>query len=266
MLPNAYEFHWDLGHVIFLGVFYAVATTVLVGLMCAARSWWRDMRRRRAAAIEWEETFHDLPSERRHCRHEFDGTFDRRICEHGFDCATCQRHAELTAARSATGSVGPRGRLYHRGHTWVQPIPDGSLAVGLDDFARQCFGEPDNLVLPEPGDELVAGERAVVVERGGLQARIPAPVSGRVVALGPETVPWLYRVEPAGTPGEKENLLRGEEAEVWLLREKEWLQKTLNPAGGMPLMADGGEVVDDLPAAYPQADWDGIWGQVCLDS
>ena len=28
MLPTAYEFHWDLGHIFFLGIFYSVLTVV----------------------------------------------------------------------------------------------------------------------------------------------------------------------------------------------------------------------------------------------
>jgi hypothetical protein len=33
MWPSIFEFHWDAGHMIFLGVFYAVLTTMATALV-----------------------------------------------------------------------------------------------------------------------------------------------------------------------------------------------------------------------------------------
>jgi glycine cleavage system H lipoate-binding protein len=264
MFPSAYEFHWDLGHIVFLGIFYGVVITVCTGLGCAAFHWLQDLRRRRVSSIEWEETFHDLPAERRHCRHEFDGTFSHRICDHGFDCGTCARQRELTGAHPASAG-GQEDRLHHRGHTWIEPGPHGTVTVGLDDFSRGCFGRPDRVRLPACGQDLAAGERAVTLQRGSLMARLSAPVSGTVVAQGSFDEGWLYRLVPSGPGDEFQNLLHGAEAENWLLREREWLQHALSPAGTTPVLTDGGTITGDLVQAYPQADWDDIWGQVCLE-
>ena len=274
MLPTAYEFHWDIGHIVFLGVFYSVLTAVITVLAVASYRGLRDLGKRRAVAIEWEESFHDLPLERRHCRHEFDGTASCRICEHGFDCATCSQHPLFVAQKgdAVAEAVPPVGmglaadRLYHRGHTWVEPRPDGTLTVGLDEFAERCFGRPDHVLLPAVGSYLQAEERGVVLERGSLLARVASPVAGEVVAQGGSEAGWLYRVRPLDPEPPLENLLRGEETRVWMLRELEWLQRILSPAGEIPTLADGGAPVGDLVQAYPEADWDSIWGQVCLEA
>lgn len=273
MLPTAYEFHWDIGHVFFLGIFYCVVTAVFAGLGVAAYHWLKDLGRQRAVAIEWEEDFHDLPRERRHCRHEFDGTVANRICNHGFDCETCSQHSAFAAERGKTGiTAAPVGldvsddRLFHRGHTWVQPCSDGSMTVGMDEFAGRCFGQPDRMMLPAIGRFLRAGERSVAVERGSLRARVLAPVSGEVMAWGTLSDDWLYRIRPAETGGQLENLLQGDEARMWMLRELEWLQKLLSSPDGVQTLADGGTPVGDLVQAYPRADWDDIWGQVTLEA
>ena len=76
MLPHAYEFHWDPGHVVFLGIFYSVLTAMLSTLAIAAWRHRSDLARRRAEAIEWHGSFEDLPAARKRCRHEFDGGTD----------------------------------------------------------------------------------------------------------------------------------------------------------------------------------------------
>ncbi|MFN2369868.1 MAG: hypothetical protein ABR506_01800, partial [Candidatus Krumholzibacteriia bacterium] len=126
MIPTAYEFHWDLGHVVFLGIFYSVLAVAACTLVYALRRWREDVRRHGADLAAWPETFAELPPERRRCRHAYDGTAPDRICEHGFACATCGRHAEFAARAAGGEQAGPAvpaglnlhpGRLYHRAHT-----------------------------------------------------------------------------------------------------------------------------------------------------
>jgi len=147
----------------------------------------------------------------------------------------------------------------------VEPGPEGILTVGLDDFAERCFGPLDHAELPARGRVLQAGERSVVLKRGSLCARVSTPVAGKVVAQGDPEHGWLYRLRPTGPTPWFENLLRGSEALVWMVRELDWLQQNLNSAGETPTLADGGELVDNLVQSYPDADWDDIWRQVCLD-
>ncbi|MFO7609513.1 MAG: hypothetical protein R6X35_10000, partial [Candidatus Krumholzibacteriia bacterium] len=270
-----YEFHWDLGHVVFLGIFYSVLAVAACTLVYALHRWREDVRRHGADAAAWPETFAELPAERRRCRHAYDGAAPERICEHCFDCGTCAGHAEFAARAAGGEQAGPAvpaglnlhpGRLYHRAHTWVEPHEDGTVTVGLDGLAARCLGRPDRVRLPEPGRVLRAGERATVLERGDLCARVPSPVGGTVVARGDVGRGVLYTVEPDDDPAWRENLLAGTAARVWMLRELEWLQEVLTPAGQEPALADGGVPVGDLVQACPDADWDDLWARVWLEA
>lgn len=270
MLPTSYEFHWDAGHIAFLGIFYGVLTVVFSTLAFVAYRWLRDLRRRRAAAISWHESFADLSSDRRHCRHEFDGAVTDQVCRHEFACDTCPQHAALAAAGGGVDIVRAAparasGRLFHRGHTWVQARSDGTFDVGVDDLLQRCFGQPDRVTVPGVGTQVQSGAAAAELQRGRVRARVAAPLTGMVVATGDYEGGQLYRVQPLGDPACLENLLGPSEARVWRLREYEMLQERLNPAGAAATLADGGEMVDDLIGAYPDADWDTIIGDLCLE-
>jgi hypothetical protein len=103
------------------------------------------------------------------------------------------------------------------------------------------------------------------VKRGNLKVRIAAPITGTVLAHGDGQEDWLYTLQPASEHPSTEHLLHGAEAKQWLLRETDWLHGVLSPAALATTLADGGTPVADLVQAYPQADWDGIWGLVCMD-
>jgi glycine cleavage system H lipoate-binding protein len=274
MLPTAYEFHWDTGHIAFLGLFYGVLTAVFATLARAALRSWRDLRHRREDEIAWHEAFSDLPADRRHCRHAFDGPAAGRVCGHGFACDTCAGHAELAradvggpGANDARRVAGPRAgeRLHHRGHTWVEARADGTYDVGVDDLLRSCVGRPDRVTVPGPGERVQAGAPAAELQRGRLRARLVAPLTGTVVATGDYDGGRLYRVKPLDEGDRLECLLRPAEARTWRLRELEMLQERLGAPGAGPALADGGELVADLVAACPDADWDAIIGDLCLE-
>jgi hypothetical protein len=196
-----------------------------------------------------------------------------RICNHAFDCPTCAEHAAFAATErergTATATTGirlPDHHLFHRGHTWVARRTDGLVDIGLDDLALRCFGRPDRLVLPQVGSELQSGDQVATVVNGDSRTRIIAPIDGEVVAAGDLDEGWLCRVRPTGDELQFGHLLRGREAEVWMLRELESLQRWLSPDTAAPVLADGGTPVDDLADAYPDADWDAIRGDLCLEA
>jgi len=269
MLPTSYEFHWDAGHIAFLGIFYGVLTVVFSTLAFVAYRRLRDLRRRRTADISWHGSFADLSSERRHCRHEFDGAVSEKLCGHEFHCETCPQHATLATADGGVDIVGgtsrTAGRLFHRGHTWVQARSDGTFDVGVDDLLQRCFGRPDRITVPGVGAQVQAGAAAAELQRGRVLARVAAPLTGMVVATGDYEGGRLYRVQPLDGRPCLEQLLGPAEARGWRLREYEMIQERLNPAGCAATLADGGEMVDDLIGAYPDADWDAIIGDLCLE-
>jgi hypothetical protein len=129
MLPSNYGFHWNIGHIIFLGAFYAVLITIAATLLAAAFRAWRAMVNHQVEKIRWHADFHDLPAQHRVCRHVLTGEFKSRECAHGFDCRKCETHAKLLERHQLPepvqpeedlfGMAFPMDRLYHRGHTWV---------------------------------------------------------------------------------------------------------------------------------------------------
>lgn len=255
MFPGVYGFEWSAGYLIFLGLFYAVVLVTFGAVAAALLRAWRDVRRRRVEAIRWQSDFHDLPERDRGCRHQISGRVARRTCENAFDCRTCAVHAKLAPPPQP-------GRLYHRGHTWVDAQADGTVTVGLDDFARRIAGKPDAVELPRPGSRVEVNGTGWKMRRNGAEVRVLSPVEGEVVAAGGVDAGWFLKVRPSSF--NMAHLLQGVEADRWMVREMERVQLMLGAEAG-PALADGGVMVEDVPAAQPRADWDAIWGRVFLE-
>ncbi|HUB83836.1 MAG TPA: hypothetical protein VMB03_33805 [Bryobacteraceae bacterium] len=276
MLPWNYGFHWNPGHVIFLGAFYLVLTTLSLTLIAAVRRSRRAIAEHRVQQIGWHADFHDLAPRDRVCRHVLTGEFKRRECPHAFDCRECQTHARLIQNHPAHqpekpeeelfGMAFPLDRFYHRGHTWVRPEPDGVLTVGLDDLGSRLAGKPGPAGLPLPGSHLEVNGTAFRVYNRGASVRVLSPVDGEVIATGGPEADWILKIRPtsAGEPGLR-HLLRGAEIRPWILRELERLQLSLSATAGVATLADGGVLVGDLAASCPIADWDAVCGEMFLE-
>ena len=101
------------------------------------------------------------------------------------------------------------GVFFSPGHAWLQPREGGALRVGLDDLAQHVLSRISEVILPAPGQLVRAGEPAAIIRAGKRRAAIPAPVTGRVVAVNrrvasnpvrmhndPYAGGWLYAVQP----------------------------------------------------------------------
>ena len=255
MFPGVYGFEWNAGYLIFLGIFFAVVLTMFGAVGLALWRAWRDGRERRVEAIRWQSDFHDLAERDRRCRHEIAGQVAERACDNGFDCRCCGFHAKLAAP------VEP-GRLHHRGHTWVETQPDGTVTVGLDEMAGCLMGKPDQVELPRAGGRVEVNGTGWKMRRNGAEVRVLSPVEGEVVATGGPDAGWFLRVRPSSF--NMAHLLNAAEASRWFVREMERVQLMLVAEAG-PALADGGVMVEDVPAAQPGADWDAVWGRVFLE-
>jgi hypothetical protein len=273
MFPWVHGFHWTAGHIVFLSLFGLVALTIAVTLVAASWRAWGNLRTQRAAALRWHEDFHDLSKTGRACRHQLTGEMKGRVCDQAFDCRGCEQHAKwivqhpVTAAQDSQpfGLDFPPERFYHRGHTWVEVQADGNLLVGLDDFGHRLIGQPDAVKAPAPGTRLEANGPAWTVRRKGTSARILSPVDGTVLYAGQPSDRFVLLVRPPEGGADLRHLLFGAEVKPWLSRELERLQVAISGPLAGPSLADGGVLVDDLPAGYPQADWDAAWGQAFLE-
>ena len=149
MLPGNTDFILDPANVIFLGVFALVILTVAATLVVAAVRTRNAFARGKAASMLWHEEFEELPATAKGCRHAFTGELPGRRCERAFDCKGCEKHAELLASGESpaihveSGLDIPNDRLYHRGHAWLKPLEDGTVAVGLDDLASRLAETAD---------------------------------------------------------------------------------------------------------------------------
>ena len=94
----------------------------------------------------------------------------------------------------------PEDLQYTPSHEWVRTLPDGSVEIGLTDYAQKELGDLVFANLPQEGDELAAGEPFADVESVKAVSDIYSPVSGTVQAVHEELLdsPQLINENPYG--------------------------------------------------------------------
>lgn len=118
----------------------------------------------------------------------------------------------------------PENLKYTSEHEWVRAPGDaeGSVRVGITDFAQDALGDIVYVSLPQVGDAVTAGDTCGELESTKSVSDIYAPVSGAVVAVNttldstPELVNndpyeagWLFEVSVAD-PSQVESLMDAE--------------------------------------------------------
>ncbi|MBM3866976.1 MAG: glycine cleavage system protein GcvH [Verrucomicrobia bacterium] len=104
----------------------------------------------------------------------------------------------------------PADLRYAKSHEWVRPEPDGTVTIGITDYAQNSLGDITYVQSPKVGAVLAAGAVFGVVESVKAASDLYAPVAGTVVAVNPaldgapETVNrepygagWMLRLKPA---------------------------------------------------------------------
>jgi glycine cleavage system H protein len=76
----------------------------------------------------------------------------------------------------------PADLRYLDSHEWVRES-DGTVRIGISDFAQDELGDVVFVELPSVGDEISAGEDFAVVESIKAVSDIYAPVSGEITAV-----------------------------------------------------------------------------------
>lgn len=92
-------------------------------------------------------------------------------------------------------------------HEWIQDNGDGTVLIGITDFAQQQLGDLVFVEMPELGSEIVKGEEISVIESVKAASDLFAPVDGTVVEVNealedePELINedamanWILKVE-----------------------------------------------------------------------
>ncbi len=107
---------------------------------------------------------------------------------------------------------------YVKSHEWVKKLPDGTVMIGITDFAQAALGDLVFVEVPKAGRKLAAGEACAVVESVKAASDVYSPIAGEVVegnealAETPEKLNadpygnWIMRVKPTN-PADLNGLL-----------------------------------------------------------
>ncbi|MGZ9044917.1 MAG: glycine cleavage system protein GcvH [Telluria sp.] len=103
----------------------------------------------------------------------------------------------------------PADLKYTESHEWIRAEADGTLTVGITEYAQDALGDIVFVELPKVGKSFTAGDDAAVVESVKAASDIYAPVSGEVVAVNdavadaPDSInqdaysAWLFKIKPS---------------------------------------------------------------------
>lgn len=102
----------------------------------------------------------------------------------------------------------PGNLRFAESHEWVRDEGDGTVTVGISDFAQEKLTELVYVELPEADREVSAGEEVAVVESVKSASDIYSPVAGTIVGSNssleddptlvnnsPYADGWLYQVK-----------------------------------------------------------------------
>ncbi|MBI2842287.1 MAG: hypothetical protein HYX78_02695 [Armatimonadetes bacterium] len=139
----------------------------------------------------------------------------------------------------------PRGLFFHPAHSWAQVEPTGDVRVGLDGLVGFLLGSIDRIQLPDPGQEIKAGDSIALLRQGSRELRLASPVDGRVVDINRELAPdghfirhepygagWICEIRPDSLSKDLHNLMVGEDVTAWHAREARRIIKFLSHAKG----------------------------------
>ena len=94
----------------------------------------------------------------------------------------------------------PENLKYTSEHEWVRTPGDaeGSVRIGITDFAQDALGDIVYVSLPQVGDQVTAGDTCGELESTKSVSDIYAPVTGEVLATNPalDSTPELVNSDP----------------------------------------------------------------------
>jgi glycine cleavage system H protein len=102
----------------------------------------------------------------------------------------------------------PTDLKYTESHEWVRREEDGTLTVGITEYAQDALGDIVFVELPQVGKTFTAGDDAAVVESVKAASDIYAPVGGTVTEVNQPTADapdsinadaysaWLFKLKP----------------------------------------------------------------------
>ena len=114
----------------------------------------------------------------------------------------------------------PDSLKYTKEHEWAKKNDDGTVSVGVDDYAQAQLHEIVYVELPEMGAEVAQAEALGAVESVKAVSDMYSPVGGKVVAINEELLDspdkintdpygagWIAKIEPSNLEGDLANLM-----------------------------------------------------------
>lgn len=98
---------------------------------------------------------------------------------------------------------------YTEEHEWLRLDEDGSVTVGITDYAQEQLGDVVYVELPEVGSRLDAGDEVAVVESVKAAGEVKSPIAGEIIAVNeqltdeaelvnssPVDAGWFFKMKP----------------------------------------------------------------------
>lgn len=162
--------------------------------------------------------------------------------------------------------IVPGGILFDKSHTWSYMEKNGMVRVGAADFLQHITGKVSKIIPRNAGESIKRGEPMFTMVQEGKHLVLYSPVSGTIknvnndltqnssmINNSPYNDGWIYEVEPSKWMAEYRNFLMGDKYREWLSNEVARLKEFLSFQFSrkhipelIPLMQDGGEIVDNL--------------------
>lgn len=121
----------------------------------------------------------------------------------------------------------PENYKYSKSHEWVLPDGEGTVRIGLTDYAQKALGDLVFVNLPEQGDRVSAGEPFGDVESVKAVSDVYSPVTGIVEAVNEELL-------------DSPELINSDANEAWLIKVRDITdQEELMDAAAYEAFAEG---------------------------
>ena len=90
---------------------------------------------------------------------------------------------KITLRRDKMSKQNPTDRLYSSDHEWAKDNSDGTVLIGITDYAQEMLTDIVFVELPQIGKKVAKGAPVAVVESVKSVSDVYAPVSGEVIAV-----------------------------------------------------------------------------------
>ncbi|MGE5400295.1 MAG: hypothetical protein ACM3S2_07815 [Ignavibacteriales bacterium] len=172
-------------------------------------------------------------------------------------------HPALT---KSPGAVFNKGSISHpelvyvsKGHTWIQPLTDGTARVGIDDFVLKALGKLSITKIAPEQSRVKRGETILEGTCGNTSVSFRSPVDGTVKSVNkgilnktlsePYQSGWGLVISLSNWEGNLKDLKTGTTLNSWLKDEVSRLKDFLAVSSLKPELAgitmhDGGNIVE----------------------